>query len=126
MVEAVTPGGDVVLRDRDAIAAEATSIDAILMQCGHARIPRRVDLPSGRVIPNPGGVGCLAYGDDAPFPHAVQTGMGAACYAAVEKTPVGWAAAFRHVPYDPRRMIEMAKAADHPNWEIRPATGWIA
>ena len=125
-MEAVTPGGDVVLRDRGAVAAEAASIDASLMLCGHTHIPRRVDLPGGRVILNPGSVGCPAYGDDAPFPHAVQTGTGAACYAVVRKTPGGWSTAFRHVPYDPRRMIEMARAADHPNWEVRLATGWLA
>ena len=125
-LEAVTPGGDVVLRDRDAVAAEAADLEASLMLCGHTHIPRRVDLPGGRVILNPGSVGCPAYGDDVPFPHAVQTGTGAACYAVVQRTPDGWATAFRHVSYDPRRMIEMARAADHPNWAIRLATGWLS
>lgn len=125
-MEAVTPGGDVVLRDRDAVMAEAAGIDASLMLCGHSHLPRRADLPGGRVILNPGSVGCPAYRDDAPFPHAVQTGTGAACYAVVQKTSAGWATAFRHVPYDQRRMIEMARAADHPNWAIRLATGWLA
>ena len=124
-LEAVTSDGHVVLRDRDAVAADATGVDASLMLCGHTHIPRRVDLHSGRVILNPGSVGCPAFGDAAPFPDTVQTDTGTACYAVVRKTSAGWATVFRHIPYDPRRMIEMVRAVDYPNWETRLATGWL-
>ncbi|MEL6523947.1 MAG: hypothetical protein AAGJ68_14335 [Pseudomonadota bacterium] len=71
-------------------------------------------------------IGCPGYVDDAPVHHVVQTGTSAACYAVVEKTADGWATAFRHVPYDPSRMVELAKAANHPNWEARLTTGWVS
>lgn len=114
-----------MLRERDEISGEASGINASLLLCGHTHLPRRVDLPDGRVILNPGSVGCPGYIDDVPVHHVVQTGTNAACYAVVRKTADGWATAFRHVPYDPSRMIELAKAANHPNWEARLATGWV-
>ena len=123
--EKVTPQGDVVLRPHAEIEAEADGLDAGLFLCGHTHLPRRVDLPNGRVILNPGSVGCPAYDDDIPVHHLVQTGTGAACYAIVERTKEGWASQFRHVPYDPARMIACAIEADHLHWESRLATGWI-
>lgn len=125
-LEAVTLEGEVVLRPRGEILRYAAGIEASLMLCGHTHLPRRVDLPDGRVILNPGSVGCPGYADDAPVRHVVQTGTGAACYAVVERAPGGWATTFRHVPYDPGRMIALAVATDHPNWEMRLATGWVA
>lgn len=125
-MEKVSPQGEVILRPRAEVLEEATGINATLLLCGHTHLPRRMDLPDGRVILNPGSVGCPGYSDTTPVHHVVQTGTGAACYAVVEKTSQGWATAFRHVPYDPSRMIEMAKAANHPNWEARLATGWVA
>lgn len=124
-MEAVSSKGDVVLRSREEINSEAGEITASLLLCGHTHLPRRIDLPYGRVLLNPGSVGCPGYGDDRPVPHLVQTGTGAACYAVVERKAGGWVTAFRHIPYDPRRMVELAKAADHANWETRLATGWV-
>lgn len=124
-MEMVAPDGEVVLRSRHEIANEASGISASLFLCAHTHIPRRMDLTDGRVILNPGSVGCPGYTDDAPYDHVVQTGTSAACYAVVETSPNGWITSFRHVPYDPTRMIELAKAADHPHWVERLASGWV-
>ncbi|MEM9247664.1 MAG: metallophosphoesterase family protein [Pseudomonadota bacterium] len=123
--ERVTDGGDIVLRDRAQIEREAEGIDASLFLCGHTHLPRRIDLPEGRVILNPGSVGCPAYTDDAPRRHSVQTGTAAASYAIVEKSAAGWITTFRHIPYDPSRMIACAKRAEHANWVSRIASGWV-
>lgn len=124
-LETVSSGGDVILRPRSEVAAEASGLEASLMLCGHTHLQRRLELPDGRVILNPGSVGCPGYIDDIPVRHAVQTGHAAACYAIAEKTKHGWASTFRQVPYDPSRMIACAKAADHPQWVSRLATGWV-
>lgn len=121
----VSPVGEVLLRSRDEVSSEASGINASLLLCGHTHLPRRLDLPDGRIILNPGSIGCPGYLDDVPVHHVVQTGTSAACYAVVERVAGKWATAFRHVPYDPSRMIELAKAAEHPNWEKRLATGWV-
>lgn len=124
-LEAVSPSGDVISKPRDEIARAAQGIGASLLMCGHTHLPRRVDLPDGRVVLNPGSVGCPGYIDEYPVQHVVQTGTAAACYAIVEKIGNRWATAFRHVPYDASRMISLAKGADHPHWESRLATGWV-
>lgn len=123
--EIVSPHGEVVLRSQREVSDEASGINANLFLCGHTHLPRRLDFPDGRVILNPGSVGCPGYIDDTPVDHVVQTGTSAACYAIVERTPKGWATMFRHIPYDPNRMIELAKNVDHQNWEKRLATGWV-
>lgn len=125
-MEKVSLEGEIVLRSYDEVLSEAFGIDASLMLCGHTHLPRRVNLRDGRVILNPGSVGCPGYIDNSPVHHVVQTGTNAACYAVVENIAGTWSTAFRHVPYDPSRMIELAKAANHPNWEARLATGWVA
>jgi predicted phosphodiesterase len=124
-MEKVSPMGEVVLRSLGEVAKEAAGINASLLLCGHTHLPRRMDLPDSRVILNPGSVGCPGYIDDTPVRHVVQSGTSAACYSVVEKVKDGWATSFRHIPYDPTRMIEMAKDNDHPNWEVRLATGWV-
>lgn len=125
-MEKVSPEGEVILRPRDEVTSEATGLKSSLFLCGHTHMPRRMDLPGGSIILNPGSVGCPGYIDDTPVHHVVQTGTSAACYAVVEKTNSGWITAFRHIPYDPSRMIELAKRANHPNWAARLTTGWVS
>ncbi|MEO1687220.1 MAG: metallophosphoesterase family protein [Pseudomonadota bacterium] len=124
-MEAVAPDGQVVPRPRAEVEAEARGLSAGLLLCGHTHMPRRLDLADGRVLLNPGSVGCPAYQDDLPVPHRVQTGSPAACYAIAERVADGWSTSFRHVPYDPARMIRLAHEADHPHWQTRLATGWV-
>jgi predicted phosphodiesterase len=125
-MEKVSPTGDVLLKPQGEIAMEAEGIEATMLLCGHTHLPRRINLPDGRIILNPGSVGCPGYVDDNPVHQVVQTGTSAACYALVEKKNGGWASSFRHVPYDSRRMIQLAKDVDHPHWEARLANGWVS
>ncbi|MEM1078872.1 MAG: metallophosphoesterase family protein [Pseudomonadota bacterium] len=124
-LETVTAQGEVVLRPRHEIIADAEGVPAQLYLCGHTHIPRRVDLPGGRVVLNPGSVGCPAYGDGTPVPHVVQTGTAAACYAVIERRGPAWISSFRHIPYDPSRMIARAAETGHLPWQTRLATGWL-
>ncbi len=124
-MEGVSAEGEIFVKPRNEIEKETVGIEASLFLCGHTHLQRRVDLPEGRVILNPGSVGCPGYIDDNPVHHVVQSGTGAACYALIEKTVHGWASTFKHVPYDPSRMIELAKSSGHPHWEERLATGWV-
>jgi predicted phosphodiesterase len=125
-LEDVQSNGAVVLRSQTEIAKHTAASDANLFLCGHTHLPRRVDLPNGKTVLNPGSVGCPAYMDSAPYDHKIETGTPTACYAIVERREHGWVTMFRHVPYDPSRMIAQAIASDHPHWEVRLATGRAA
>lgn len=124
--EQVAPDGRIVTRAPSDMRAEAGGFNASLFLCGHSHLPRRLDLAHGCVLLNPGSIGCPAYVDDLPVRHVVETGTSAACYAVVEKKQVAWATSFRHVPYDPSRMIALAEAHDHVHWGIRLTTGRVA
>jgi len=107
------------------VEAEATGIAASLILCGHTHIPRVVRLRDGRLVVNPGSVGCPGYDGQKPVYHKVQAGTPDACYAILERTPLGWSATFRYVPYDHLSMAEMARRNGLPAWASALATGWI-
>lgn len=124
-LEAVTAEGVPHLASVDAIAAAAAGIDLPVILCGHTHIPRAVRLPDGRLIVNPGSVGCPGYEDDTPVPHAMQAGTPDASYALLDRRDGRWRASFRQVPYDHMAMAALARRAGRPDWERALATGWM-
>ncbi|MGH6775006.1 metallophosphoesterase family protein [Brucella tritici] len=124
-MEKVTANGDVVLRSRDEIEAEAENIAASLILCGHTHTPRVVRLGDGRMLVNPGSVGCPGYDDDHPVPHIVQTGSPNASYAVIEQTGSGWQITLRNVPYDTARMVQMAENNGRAEWARVVGSGWF-
>jgi predicted phosphodiesterase len=125
-LETVHPDGTVAIASLAAIAARAAGIAQPLMLCGHSHLPRAVRLGDGRLIVNPGSVGCPGYRDAAPVPHVVQTGTPDACYAIIERSEASWQVTFRHVPYDSARMVALARARGRQAWVDALATGWVA
>lgn len=124
-LERVEPCGKVRNATLKEIETEAEGIDATLILCGHTHVPRSVRLTDGRVILNPGSVGCPGYDDDTPVYHLMQTGTPNASYAIAEKSGDGWLIAFRSVPYDASRMIDLARANGRDEWARGLATGWL-
>jgi diadenosine tetraphosphatase ApaH/serine/threonine PP2A family protein phosphatase len=122
-LEAVSPDGIVHLRPDAEIAAIAGDIKQTLMLCGHSHLPRAVRLADGRLIVNPGSVGCPAYDDVAPAYHKVEAGLPAASYAIIEKVAAGWDVTFRLVPYDHAAMAALATVRNRPDWAAALATG---
>lgn len=120
----VAPDGNVVARPRADIEAGAAGVDAALILCAHTHLPRSVRLSDGRMVVNPGSVGLPGYDGRKPVPHIVQTGTPDSCYAVLEKRSSGWSVTFRHVPYDTRRMAEMAADRGIPIWAQAVRTGW--
>ncbi|MBR9765947.1 MAG: metallophosphoesterase family protein [Rhodobacteraceae bacterium] len=111
---------------RAEIEREAEGLEAGLILCAHTHIPRIRQLADGRVVVNPGSIGCPAYDDDHPVPHVMQTGTPNASYAIAERRAAGWQVCFRSVPYDPSRMVQLAEAAGRAEWARALATGWIS
>lgn len=128
-LETVAPSGAVTLAARDAIAAQIGDSPARLFLCAHSHVARRVDLPGGRVVVNPGSVGCPGFRHDIPHPHRIETGSPAARYAIMTRTPQGWASDLRAVPYDARRMARLAcragQGAGQGDWARVIGTGWL-
>jgi putative phosphoesterase len=124
-MEQVGANGLVQMAPIEDIETAAKGIDVPLILCGHTHIPRVVRLRDGRLIVNPGSVGCPGYEDDVPVHHVVQSGTPDACYAVLEKHGGRWSVTFRYVPYDNLAMAEMARSANRSGWASALATGWI-
>ena len=124
-LEAVAPDGVVHMAAIEDIEGKAKGIAQSLILCAHSHIPRAVRLRDGRMIVNPGSVGCPGYRDVAPFPHTMETGTPDACYAILERRGGRWQVTFRHVPYDHATMAALARKNGRLEWASALATGWI-
>jgi Predicted phosphoesterase len=123
-METVRTDETVGRRDIAEIEAWAAGIDRPVIVCGHTHVPRAVRLSDGRLLVNPGSVGCPGYEDTAP-PHRMETGNPAASYAILSQTASGWDVTFRLVAYDPSRMAARAAGFGRPDWASVVATGWL-
>jgi len=121
--ETVSPDGHVLLKAQAEIEALAERIDQPLILCGHTHLPRAIALSGGRLLVNPGSVGCPAYDDDLPYAHKVESGHPLASYAILEKQGSGWIPTFRTVAYDHMAMSALARAKGRPEWAAGLATG---
>lgn len=124
-MESVTSEGHVFLKPLAEIELLAKGADFPLILCGHSHVPRSVRLTDGRLIVNPGSVGCPAYDDDLPHYHKVETGHPLASYCILEKGETGWLPTFRTVAYDHMAMSLLAKQNARPEWAGALATGWL-
>jgi predicted phosphodiesterase len=124
-LEAVSPEGHIYLKPIEEIEALAAGIDFPLILCGHSHIPRAVRLHDGRLIVNPGSIGCPAYDDDLPHYHKVEAGHPFASYAIMEKMGGVWLPTFRQVAYDHQAMAALAARAGRADWASGLATGWL-
>ena len=124
-LEKVRDDGFVGLADLSWIEAQAAAVDASLILCGHTHVKRSARLSDGRLIVNPGSVGCPGYVDDQPRDHVMQTGTPAACYAILHRAPLGWDVTFREVPYDTARMVALAEAQGRAEWARAIQSGWV-
>ncbi len=122
-LEEVTETGRLQARRTAAIVRLAEGISASLFLCAHSHLPRIVDLPDGRMVVNPGSVGCPAYRTDKPRPHTVETGTPEACYAIIDGEPENWQAEIRHVAYDAGAMAAVARDNGSSDWARAIATG---
>ncbi|WP_085025128.1 metallophosphoesterase family protein [Ensifer aridi] len=124
-MEALTADGVVHMAGRKAIESFAEGIDYPVILCGHTHIARAVRLADGRLLVNPGSVGCPGYDDDQPVAHKVETGSPDARYAIVEHAAGGWSVTFRCVGYDHMAISRLAADRNRPEWARALATGFL-
>jgi predicted phosphodiesterase len=117
----VRPDGVFAPSPAERVAALAGDLSSQLFLCGHTHLAAAVRLDDGRLIVNPGSVGCPAYEDDHPVYHRAEAGTPHACYAVLDRRGADWAVSFRRIPYDTTRAI--ARAHFRPDWVSALATG---
>ncbi|MEM1161499.1 MAG: metallophosphoesterase family protein [Pseudomonadota bacterium] len=124
-LETVDAEARITRSPRTTVEEAAQGIAQSLILCGHTHIPRAVRLADGRMIVNPGSVGCPAYDDDRPVFHVMEAGTPDASYAILERTNGRWGVEFRLVPYDHMAAAHMAEGRGRPEWARGLATGWL-
>jgi diadenosine tetraphosphatase ApaH/serine/threonine PP2A family protein phosphatase len=124
-LETVLPDGTVRMATLESIEKVAGDIAQRLILCAHSHIARAVRLRDGRLIVNPGSVGCPGYRDSHPYPHVMEAGTPDARYAILELVDGDWQITFRHMPYDHRAMADLARRNGKPELASALATGWV-
>jgi predicted phosphodiesterase len=125
-LEAAQRGGPIIRAGLADITAKATGIPQTLMLCGHTHVPRAVHLQDGRLIVNPGSVGCPGFHDPAlPVPHTMCTGTPFASYAILDHGAQGWSVTHRLIPYDTAPAVALARSRGFDAWAQVLATGWL-
>ena len=91
----------------------------------HTHVTRRVDLDDGRIIVNPGSVGCPGFTDDVLVPHDMHAGNAPASYAIIEADECDWDVSFLLVGYDNAAAARKASRNRRPEWAVRwRRDGW--
>jgi diadenosine tetraphosphatase ApaH/serine/threonine PP2A family protein phosphatase len=124
-LETVLPDGTIRMSTVESIERAVEAIAQPLILCAHSHLARAVRLRDGRLIVNPGSVGCPGYRDIHPHPHVVEAGTPDARYAILELVKGAWHVTFRHVPYDHDAMAALARRNGQPELASALATGWI-
>jgi predicted phosphodiesterase len=127
--ETVSEGG-VRRADPDWIEAQAdkgglANSQADLILYAHTHLPRVLHLRNGRMMVNPGSVGCPAYSDTEPAPHVVCTGTPMASYAVIRGGPGAWEVTHRHLPYDWAAAVDQALSHGAEEWAKGLRGGWL-
>lgn len=108
----------------ETVAERLGGTRAALVLCGHSHQPGLRRLPDGRIVLNPGSVGCPAYADPDPPAHVSETGAPFARYAVAEVAGGGLVAAeFIALPYDHGAAAARAAANGRPDWAHALAAG---
>jgi predicted phosphodiesterase len=119
--------GRLVPAAAEAVAARLGGIRAGLVLCAHSHQPAIRQVPDGRVVLNPGSVGCPAYADPDPPAHVSESGSALARYAVAEVEGGRLVAAeLIALPYDHMAAAARAEANGRPDWARALATGQMA
>ncbi len=121
----VVPSGHLVPTSPADIAARLEGRAEHLFLCGHTHIAAAARLADGRMVVNPGSVGCPGFRDAHPYPHKAEAGTPFARYAILDRKGDNWDVTFRQVPYDTSRVVALARSHGNGDWASVLATGWI-
>jgi predicted phosphodiesterase len=113
-------------RDPEGVRALLGGIDAQVVLCGHTHLPRLLPLADGTIVVNPGSVGLLAYADDAPWPHLIESGSPHARYALLRWRVARWDVELRAISYPWDQAAAAARTRGREDWALALQTGLTA
>lgn len=108
--------GRLTLCDEEEIIKKLKCVEQKIILCGHDHTPNLITLSDGRLILNPGSVGCPAYFDDSAPVHAVETGSPFARYSIISKINSDLFVENIALPYDWNSAAELALQNGRVDW----------
>ena len=124
-LETVLPDGTVRMSALDAIEKHAQGVTQSLILCAHTHLARAVRLCDGRLIVNPGSVGCPSYDDPGNDPHVSEVGSLHARYAVLDITKDQISADMIAITYDWKSAVARAESNGRSDWANGLRTGWF-
>ena len=108
--------GQIKMKNHNDIISAVDGIEQKYILCGHDHTPNIYKLEDGRIIINPGSVGCPAYYDDTDPVHSVETSNPFAQYSVFTKTADEVSIENVSVTYDWERAAELAVKNGRKDW----------
>ncbi len=116
LLDVVTPDGRPLLAAHDHIERLARGVKERMILTGHSHTPRVYYLEDGRLVVNPGSVGCPGSESGAADAALIAAGHARASYAILEEDNYDWDVAFRLVIYDTTTAARQAAIKGSPDW----------
>ncbi len=127
LVEDVVDGRLVRAAARE-VASRLGATEGRVVLCAHSHLPHLVRLGDGRLVVNPGSVGCPAYEDPEGVQHVSEAGSPHARYAILDlggEQGDGVAVAHLAVAYDWEAAARRAERVGRPGWAHALRTGFM-
>ncbi len=107
--------GRVALATASTLGRRLAGVPERLILCGHSHLQHVASAPGGRLVLNPGSVGCPRYADnDEPF--IAEAGSPHARYAIATSSKTGWSVELFALEYDWNAVAERAKKNERSDW----------
>jgi predicted phosphodiesterase len=116
--------GQLVLAASATIETRLAGIEGNVLLCAHSHLPRLVYAPGGKLVLNPGSVGCPAYADATAPAHVAEVASPHARYAVLTGRDDEWSAEFVALQYDWGAASRRAGENGRPEWARALATGF--
>ncbi|WP_232696456.1 metallophosphoesterase family protein [Brevibacillus daliensis] len=107
---------NIVPKPINLLVSQLTEFPYPVILFGHSHIPKKIVLPNGQLIVNPGSVGLPAYTDDLPVPHAMESMSPHAKYAILTNEDGQWQVEFIQIEYDWQHAASMALRNGRSDW----------
>ncbi|HNQ24244.1 MAG TPA: metallophosphoesterase family protein [Phycisphaerae bacterium] len=124
LLRAVTAAG-VRPRPTTEVVGDLVGVAEPVILCGHDHSPGTLRLPDGRLVVDPGSVGCPAFEDALPHPHVIQAGTPHARYSIITHDEGDWHVRHVLVAYAWETAARAAERNGRTDWATWLRTGRV-